>query len=54
MAAITAIRHCPRFNRTYAQMLKAGKAPKLAIVAIARKLIVIINAVLRDQIPFKA
>jgi transposase len=34
-------------------MVSAGKPKKLVLIAIARKLLVIANAVLRDQTPFR-
>jgi transposase len=51
MAALVAIRVCPHL-RDYAARIKArGKPFKLAITAVMRKLIVIINAVLASQCP---
>ncbi|RLP72216.1 IS110 family transposase, partial [Xanthobacter tagetidis] len=32
----------------------AGKPPKLAITAVMRKMIVILNAMVRDDAPFNA
>jgi transposase len=54
MAAVTAIRHAPRFARLYAIMIVAGKAPKVVLIAVARKLLLIANAILRDKQPFRA
>lgn len=54
MAALVAIRFNPRL-RAFAQALKArGKPPKLVITAVMRKLIVILNAVLRSGQPAHA
>jgi transposase len=53
MAALAATRSGP-FKATYERMKAAGKPPKVAIVAIARKLLVALNASLRDQTPFHA
>lgn len=51
MAALAAIRSCPHL-RGYAARIKArGKPFKLAVTAVMRKLIVIINAVLGSQSP---
>jgi transposase len=51
MAALSAIRTCPHL-RDYAARIKArGKPFKVAITAVMRKLIVIINAVLTSQRP---
>ena len=38
----------------YDRMLAAGKPKKLAIVAIARKLLVALNAVARDRVEWRA
>jgi len=51
MAAVTAIRRAPRFKAIYAAMITAGKAPSSRSFAIARKLVVIANAILRDKQP---
>lgn len=53
MAAITAIRSKHRFARIYKDMIKAGKPPKLALIAIARRILVTANAILRDRTPFR-
>ena len=51
MAALGAIRACPHL-RDYAARIKArGKPAKVAITAVMRKLIVILNAVLASQKP---
>ena len=52
MASLTAIRHNPVIA-VYAQRLKAlGKRPKVVIVACMRKLIVTLNAMVRDGTPW--
>ena len=52
MAALPAARYNPAL-RAFARRLKAaGKAARVCLVAVARKLLVIANAVLRDQRPF--
>lgn len=53
MAALAASRSGP-FKPVYDQLRAAGKPPKVAIIAIARKLLVALNASLRDQRPFCA
>jgi transposase len=53
-AAIAAIRHCPRMKAFYASLKARGKASKIAIVAVARKILVLANALLRDRIPYQA
>lgn len=54
MAALATIRRPGRFAARYKAMIQLGKPPKLVLVAIARKLLVIVNAVLRDKTPFAA
>lgn len=44
----------PRFKAAYQRLLAAGKPKKLALIAIARKLIVILNAMMMAQKPFTA
>lgn len=48
MAALTAARSHPALAGVYQRLLLAGKPKRLALAAIARKLVVIANAVLRD------
>lgn len=50
MAALTAIR-TGRWKQAYDHLISLGKAPKAAIVAVARKLLVALNAALREQRP---
>lgn len=52
MAALTAKRW-HGFAACYRSMRAAGKAPKVAIIAIARKLLIVLNAMIRDDVPFK-
>jgi transposase len=52
MAAVTALRH-PRFRAFYEAVLARRAAPKIALVAVARKLLVILNAILKTQTPFQ-
>jgi len=51
MAAVSATRS-GAFKPLYRQMVDAGKPPKVAIIAIARKLLVTLNAAARDRSPF--
>lgn len=50
MAALTAVR-TGRWKQHYEHLKALGKAPKAAIVAVARKLLVALNAAIRDQQP---
>jgi transposase len=49
MAALTATRCNPVIKEFYQRLLKAGKKKKVAIVACMRKLLTILNAMLRDR-----
>lgn len=49
MPALVACRFNPDMKRKYNQLIEAGKRPKVAITAIMRKLIVLANALLRDN-----
>lgn len=53
MAAVTAIRHNPRITPLYRRLRQAGKPAKLALIAVARKLLIIANAIMRDKTDFK-
>src|SRR6185312_690182 len=46
-AAIAAIRHCPNMKAFYANLKARGKASRVAIIAVARKLLVLANALIR-------
>ena len=49
MAALVAKRHNPVIRAFYERLLGAGKPKKVALVACMRKLLTILNAMLRDQ-----
>lgn len=53
MATLVASRHNPRIKMFYARLIAAGKAKKLALTACMRKLLVILNAMLRDGTPWR-
>jgi transposase len=53
MAAVAAARYHPRFKTFYARLRAAGKPAKLAFIAVARKLLLIANALLRDKTLFQ-
>lgn len=53
MAAVSASRSKSRFAASYRRLRDAGKPAKLAFIALARKLLVTANAVLRDQRAFQ-
>lgn len=49
MAALTAIKHNPILEAFYQRLLAAGKATKVALTAVMRKLLTIINAMIREN-----
>lgn len=53
MAALAAARAKGPLAGFYGRLRKAGKPPKLAIVALARKILVALNAMLRDNKAFQ-
>jgi transposase len=54
MAAMAARRHNPILKTFFLRLVAAGKPRMVALIAVARKLITILNAVLRDQKPWQA
>ena len=54
MPAIVACRFNPDLKAKYDQLIAAGKPQKVAITAIMRKLIILANALLRDNRPWQA
>lgn len=50
MGTLTAIRYEPRLREFYQYLRQRGKPAKVAIVAAMRKLLVILNAKMRDQL----
>jgi len=49
LAAMTASRFNPQLAELYQRLRQAGKPPKLAFIAVARKLLVALNAIARDR-----
>jgi transposase len=53
MGAMSAVR-CNQYLRTFhLRLVAAGKPRKLALIAVARKLLTILNAIIRDQTPWQ-
>jgi transposase len=52
VAAMVAGRHNPVLRAFRQQLIDRGKAKKTAIIAVARKLLTILNAIMRDQKPW--
>lgn len=53
MAALVASRYNPVIKEFYQRLRRVGKAPKVALTACMRKLLVILNAILRDGAPWR-
>lgn len=53
MATLAAIRSNPPIRDCYQRLRTAGKPPKVAITACMRKLLVILNAIVRDNAPWR-
>lgn len=53
MAALNAVRRADPFKTFYERLRKAGKPAKLALIAVARKLLTVLNAMMRDRKPYK-
>jgi transposase len=53
MAAVTAARSSTRLGAFARALREAGKPPKLALIALARKILVILNAITRDGTTFQ-
>ncbi len=54
MAAVTGTRANSRLKTIYNRLRDTGKPPKVALIAIARRILVIANAILRTNTPFHA
>ena len=49
MAALNAVRRDPTIKSFYQRLRTVGKPAKLALIAVARKLLTVLNAMLRDR-----
>ena len=52
MSALVAVRHNPRLRTMYTRLLEGGKPKKLALIAVARKLVTVLNAMARHGTPW--
>ena len=52
MATLSAVKYNPVLKQFHRRLIAAGKPPKVALVACMRKLLVILNAMVRDQAPW--
>jgi transposase len=53
MGALVAKRHNPVLKAFFDRLVAAGKPKMVALIAVARKLLTILNAILRDNRPWK-
>ena len=53
LGALVASRHNPILKAFYQHLLQAGKPKMVALIAVARKLLTIVNAILRDNRPWQ-
>jgi transposase len=54
MATLVATRHNPVIRQFYERLLAKGKLKQVALVACMRKLLVILNAMIRDNKSWQA
>lgn len=53
MGAMVGKRHNPVLKAFYERLVAAGKPKMVALIATARKLLTILNAILRDKTPWQ-
>ena len=53
MAALVAARYNPLLKQFRDRLVAAGKPKLVALIAVARKLLTILNAILRDKRPWQ-
>jgi transposase len=54
MAALVGTRHNSMLQAFYTRLLNTGKKPKVALTACMRKLLILLNAILRQQLPWNS
>lgn len=52
-AAVVAIRFCPKMKSFYASLKANGKKTKVALIGVARKILVLANALIRTGTPYQ-
>jgi transposase len=52
-AAVVAITHCPEMKAFYARLKARAKSTRVALIAVARKLLVLANALVRTMKPYE-
>lgn len=53
MGAMVAMRHNPVLKAFFDRLIAAGKPKMVALIAVARKLLTILNAIVRDKRPWQ-
>lgn len=53
MGALVAVKHNPTLKAFYERFIAAGKEKMVALIAVARKLLTILNAIVRDGKPWR-
>jgi transposase len=53
LAALSASRFNPALKLFYQHLCSRGKPKKVALIAVARKILTILNAMIRDQKPWQ-
>ena len=53
MSALSSIVHNPVMRRYYQRLIETGKAPKVCLTAVMRKIIITLNAMIRDSKPWQ-
>jgi transposase len=53
MSALVAVRHDPHFRASYRALRDQGKPAKLALIAVARRILITANAVLKTKTAYK-
>jgi transposase len=51
MSTLVAVRLNPSLREFHQRLRRAGKSPKMALTACMRKLIIILNAMLKNELP---
>jgi transposase len=54
LAALSASRFNPQLRTLHQRLIAKGKAKKLALIAVARKLLTILNAIIRTKTPWQS
>ncbi|WP_395476963.1 hypothetical protein [Rickettsia endosymbiont of Pantilius tunicatus] len=53
MAAVTSVRCNPAVKPFYKRLVEKGKAKKLALTAVMRKIVIIVNNIVKNKRPWQ-